>query len=338
MAIQIDPSNKPSFESVPLARKRWRKRSQLGFLRKPRLQRAGKVMNEAPLRGNNSVAAIDRACITERDGAIDAISDEDRPRAAIASKQTDKSTKPFAKANATSNATANATTNATTVAKNHANNKAKNAARILGSIALAMATSHAHSANVWINEIHYDNSGVDVNEGVEIAGPAGQSLDGWQLQLYNGGSGEVYRTLDLATTFFDSYNGFGIVHVLTGSLQNGPADGFALLDIDGDVVEFISYEGQLTATDGGAAGITSVDIGISEDSESPEGLSLQLVGAGSQASDFSWTTGFNSLGVANFGQNFIGATNPVPLPAAAWLFGTAMLSLSPLRRLQARHR
>ncbi len=29
---------------------------------------------------------------------------------------------------------------------------------------------------VFINEIHYDNSGTDTNEGVEIAGPAGTDL------------------------------------------------------------------------------------------------------------------------------------------------------------------
>lgn len=31
---------------------------------------------------------------------------------------------------------------------------------------------------VWINEIHYDNTGDDVDEGVEIAGPAGTDLTG----------------------------------------------------------------------------------------------------------------------------------------------------------------
>jgi hypothetical protein len=34
---------------------------------------------------------------------------------------------------------------------------------------------------VFINEIHYDNNGTDVNEGVEIAGPAGTNLTGWKV-------------------------------------------------------------------------------------------------------------------------------------------------------------
>lgn len=213
----------------------------------------------------------------------------------------------------------------------------RRSAVLLGSVALALATSHAQAANVWINEIHYDNSGTDVNEGVEIAGPAGQSVDGWQLQLYNGGNGDVYRTLDLASSFTDSYNGYGIIHVVTGSLQNGPADGFALIDIAGDVVQFISYEGQIDATGGAAAGMSSTDIGVSQSSENPEGNTLQLIGMGSQASDFSWSDGFSSLGIANFGQSFVGgSTSPVPIPASAWLFGAALAALRGGRRFARR--
>ena len=36
---------------------------------------------------------------------------------------------------------------------------------------------------VFFNEIHYENFGVDIKEGVEIAGPAGTNLDGWKLYL-----------------------------------------------------------------------------------------------------------------------------------------------------------
>ena len=39
---------------------------------------------------------------------------------------------------------------------------------------------------VFINEIHYDNDGTDVGEFIEIAGPAGTSLSGWKIVLYNG--------------------------------------------------------------------------------------------------------------------------------------------------------
>jgi hypothetical protein len=45
---------------------------------------------------------------------------------------------------------------------------------------------------VFINEIHYDNAGTDVGEGVEIAGYAGIDLTGWSLVPYNGTDGKSY--------------------------------------------------------------------------------------------------------------------------------------------------
>ena len=47
---------------------------------------------------------------------------------------------------------------------------------------------------VFINEIHYDNAGGDVGEGVEVAGPAGTDLTGWTIEFYNGANGLVYDT------------------------------------------------------------------------------------------------------------------------------------------------
>ena len=48
----------------------------------------------------------------------------------------------------------------------------------------------------FINEFHYDNSGTDAGEAIEIAGPAGTNLTGWTLVLYNGtntpGAAPVY--------------------------------------------------------------------------------------------------------------------------------------------------
>jgi hypothetical protein len=45
---------------------------------------------------------------------------------------------------------------------------------------------------VFINEIHYDNAGTDVGEGVEIAGTAGTDLTGWSIIPYNGNGGVSY--------------------------------------------------------------------------------------------------------------------------------------------------
>ncbi len=165
-------------------------------------------------------------------------------------------------------------------------------------------------AQVFINEIHYDNAGTDTAEAVEIAGPAGTDLGGYSLVLYNGSFGGVYGTRALAGTIPDQQGGFGTVVFLfpTNGLQNGSPDGLALVAPDGSVALFLSYEGTFTATDGPAAGLVSTDIGVAESSGTPEGQSLQLTGSGSTYGQFSWSgPASGTFGAPNAGQTFTAA-------------------------------
>jgi hypothetical protein len=164
--------------------------------------------------------------------------------------------------------------------------------------------------NVFINEIHYDNAGTDIGEGVEIAGPAGTDLTGWSLLAYNGSGGGSYATvvLDGNTIPNEGGSGFGTLFFPIANLQNGSPDGIALFD--GTNVQFLSYEGSFTATGGPAAGLTSTDIGVSEPG-SPIGESLQLIGTGSLASDFTWTGPVaESPGAINANQIFSATSDP----------------------------
>ncbi|MFL5487143.1 MAG: DNA/RNA non-specific endonuclease [Gemmatimonadaceae bacterium] len=116
------------------------------------------------------------------------------------------------------------------------------------------------------SEIHYDNIGPDGNETIEISGPAGTDLSGWSIVLYNGSGGLPYDTKSLSGTIPAMCEGRGVVVVSypQDGIQNGPNDGFALVNAGGQVVEFLSYEGAVTATSGPALGVTSTDIGESE--------------------------------------------------------------------------
>ena len=38
---------------------------------------------------------------------------------------------------------------------------------------------------VWINELHYDNDGIDANEAIEVAGDSGTNLTGWSIELFS---------------------------------------------------------------------------------------------------------------------------------------------------------
>ena len=178
---------------------------------------------------------------------------------------------------------------------------------------------------LWVNEVHYDNDGGDTGEGVELAGPAGTSLAGWSLVLYNGNGGGVYQTVALSGTVPDQQGGLGTVWTAVAGLQNGAPDGFALVDPAGAVVEFLSYEGTLTAADGPAAGLTSVDLGVAETGSTPTGHSLQRVGEGATAADFAWAAPrSHSRGSINGGQT-IGEPGARTTGAAA---GPAALAAS----------
>lgn len=159
--------------------------------------------------------------------------------------------------------------------------------------------------DAWINELHYDNDGGDVDEGVEIAGTAGMDLSGWSVFFYNGSNGTVYDVEALTGTIPDQMNGYGTLWFPVSGIQNGAPDGLALVDDQGVVKYFLSYEGTLTAADGPAIGMTSVDIGVSESSSTPVGDSLQLAGTGNQYSDFTWQAPApNTMGAVNTGQTF----------------------------------
>jgi predicted extracellular nuclease len=165
----------------------------------------------------------------------------------------------------------------------------------------------AKPATVWINEIHYDNAGTDAGEAIEIAGPAGMSLTGWSIVLYNGAGGASYDTDALTGPIPDQGgSGFGTVSLAypANGIQNGSPDGIALMN-DTTVVQFLSYEGAFVATNGPANGVLSTDIGVLEDGSEPLGQSLQLTGAGSTYQSYSWNgPATSSFGLPNPGQTF----------------------------------
>ncbi len=137
--------------------------------------------------------------------------------------------------------------------------------------------------NVRFSEIHYDNSGTDVGEAIEIEGPAGTDLTGWSIVLYNGSNNAVYDTRILSGIISNQCTGRGVLvaQYITNGLQNGGTaaapqpDGFALVNNSGVVVEFLSYEGSMTAVDGPAKDMVSRDIVAKEEPAPDIGTTLQ---------------------------------------------------------------
>lgn len=171
-------------------------------------------------------------------------------------------------------------------------------------------------AGTFINEIHYDNASEDANEGVEVAGPAGQSLAGWSLVPYNGATSGVVEEIALSGAIPTQQGCMGTVWVPIEGLQNGSPDGIALVDNQGSVVQFLSWEGTFTASGGPANGMTSVDIGVEETNSGSATDSMQLTGTGSRYTDFTWNAALPSTnGQVNQQQTFTGcAATSTPSP------------------------
>ncbi len=191
------------------------------------------------------------------------------------------------------------------------------------------------ATSIFINEIHYDNAGGDSGEGVEIAGPSGNDLTGWSIVLYNGSTGLTYDTETLSGVIPNQQNDFGVIYFSISGIQNGAPDGIALVDSGSIVVQFLSYEGTLTAANGPANGLTSADIGVSESSSTSVGDSLQLMGLGYIYEDFTWSSSIASTdGSINTEQVTVLDTGQVvvPEPSSVVLLISGIIGLAWFRK------
>ncbi len=162
------------------------------------------------------------------------------------------------------------------------------------------------SQAVFINEINY----LPVNDQwVEIAGPTGTDLTGWEVVLYDN-IGKAYDTIQLNQTIPVGEGCNGIVIVDGLILLTAPGSGLALVDASPAVVKYVTYGGSTLATDGPAAGLTSENIGT----QLLDNISLQLTGTGLLYTDFIWgLPGLSTKGLVNLTQTFLDCEVPLPV-------------------------
>lgn len=174
---------------------------------------------------------------------------------------------------------------------------------------LFQSFSYAQLNNeLWINEIHYDNEGSDVGEFVEIIVQANfTDVNNIGINLYNGsptGPLGTYATYSFSDLTKGDTEGSITVYYLdlpVNGIQNGAPDGLSL-DVGGELVQFLSYEGTFTASDGPAQGVSSTDIGVEQDG-ADAGSSVSLSGTGIGYGNFQWTnTDTNTKGSVNQNQ------------------------------------
>jgi hypothetical protein len=187
-------------------------------------------------------------------------------------------------------------------------------------IALLIAPMLTFAQTAWINEIHYDNFGSDVDEFVEVVikNPGSFDLSLFKIQLYNGNDGFVYDTKTVNNFVVGSTSGTYTYYSFTypaNGIQNGAPDGIAL-SYNGVLIQFLSYEGtfNFVAVGGDANGVTSTRIGVLEAGTEAAGSSLQLIGsltATSVYADFTWGGPITSTK---------GTANPTTLPISLTSF------------------
>ena len=186
--------------------------------------------------------------------------------------------------------------------------------------------SFGNKTGVWINELHYDTTGTDSGEFIEVvvAPDVANALSEISVVLYNGNGGAAYGTLSLTNyTLGSTVNGYRIFYYNypSNGIQNGGSttaepDGI-VITVGSAVAEFLSYEGVFTATSGAASGMTSKNIGITETSAAV-GSSLQLTGSPSTAvaPSITSTNAVTATNYAAFSYQITASNSPVSYNAS----------------------
>lgn len=224
------------------------------------------------------------------------------------------------------------------------------AASTLGAALFCIGASASSQASVLINEIDYDQPGSDSAEFIELYNSAVTPLvlDGYTLALVNGSSGDAYHSFDLSGLQIAA-NGYLVLCSDTGAvancsvdaasgswMQNGGPDGDAAALLLGEtILDSVAYEGTGNFLGPYAEGnsFTGADSGsiVMSIARLPNGTDTN-----SNAADFA--SGCLTPG----GSNIAGtgdcstAINPVPVPAAAWLFGSGLVGLIGIGRRKSR--
>ena len=210
------------------------------------------------------------------------------------------------------------------------------------SVIISSIAFNSHAA-IIINEIDYDQPGSDTAEFIELfnSGTSTISLNNYSIDLINQNASTIYRSIDLSG-FNIGANGYFVIcgdaSLVTncdysftsrsGWFQNGTKDAIALYGST-TLLDSLSYEGLVTS-------FTEGDVLIAKDSNI-DIVSLARIANGTDTNNnnLDFQLGCITPGSANIaGTGNCSATNisAVPLPAAAWLFGSGIIGLTGFAR------
>jgi hypothetical protein len=203
------------------------------------------------------------------------------------------------------------------------------------------------NAAIVINEFDYDQPGTDNAEFIELFNNGeSRSLENFSIQLINGRNSTTYRTIDLTGYNINAKDYFVVCGDSTlvancdysftttsGWFQNGAPDGIALFN-DVEKIDSVSYEGLLsTFSEGDLLTVKDNNSDIMSISRALDGVDTDNNFLDFQGSCL--TPGAsNSAGISQFSNtgNCTASVSTVPVPAAAWLFGSGLIGIAGFAR------
>lgn len=218
-----------------------------------------------------------------------------------------------------------------------------------GILSISLLAANSAQAALVINEIDYDQPGSDDAEFIELynSGAGAMALDNVRIELINGNNDSSYRQITLdgfaigAGGYFVICNSSGLVancnHEFTASggwIQNGAPDAVALFD-GISLLDSLSYEGTMAGfTETSSPAFADSNTDIMSLARLPDGIDSH----NNRLDFFQACITPGSANIAGKGDCSIATSppvaSPVPLPAAAWLFGSGLLGLGMVSRVR----
>ena len=213
----------------------------------------------------------------------------------------------------------------------------------LGLLTLTSSLSFYSHSSIIINEIDYDQPGTDVAEFIELfnAGTSAVSLDKYSIDLINGSNSTSYRTIDLSGFSINANDYFVVCGDATqvancdysftttsGWFQNGAPDAVGLYE-NTTLLDSLSYEGALSPFTEGSP------LTISDSNTDILSIGRIMIGMDSNNNLLDFELGCITPGTANVagsGDCSSTSVSAVPVPAAAWLFGSGLIGLVGMAR------
>ncbi len=209
-------------------------------------------------------------------------------------------------------------------------------------VILTLSTFSTAHATLLINEIDYDQQGIDTAEFIELynPGPEPVPLTGYRLDLINGATATIYRSFNL-TGYTLAAGGYFVIcgnastvvnctldaGIGRNMIQNGSPDGLALFN-GSTLIDALSYEGVIPGITEGARGAPA------DEGSGTLGIGRRAGHRERNDNGADFVPGCITPGAANTTDRgeCTATLGTVPQPPIAWLLASGLLGMLAVRK------